>query len=523
MNCRSSFISGYMKKIIITFALLVLFPWFGKTQITFNKLENYNNPVSSATNVKRIGDNYFVQYLFLDSSLTQGIGILKTDEYGNVLKKIEFIDTSFWYGSISFRNLIATTDSFLVMAANRYYNQLLRKEKVEIWKFDTNLDIIWTKLIDHPDTADANLPGAEKLVRIQDIVESSLNEYVMSISYNRKCLDASDFSNRRALLLNIDTAGNFIWMNRNGELYKDLISLDITSDSGFIVPTIRGGIGLPYNINKFDYQGNFKWKIDANAYYTQTHALAACEYDSLSVIMATFYKINVLSGEYGVTVFKFNTFTKTVEWNRDFILAEKMVSINLLQTMPMEIRVGNRGDIFIATSGFHTTYNPWYESKYYGIVLKLNSSGDSLWTKYYNYNGNDIFDTELQGFMIEDDGSFVGVGYGMLQSGSSQKLWFFKTDTNAYLGFDNSAINENDFIRIYPNPTSDLINIELSNIIHSDIELALYDITGRKIIARKSTNSQKYVMDISKLSSGIYLLNVLTDAVNIKSVKIIKE
>jgi hypothetical protein len=125
--------------------------------------------------------------------------------------------------------------------------------------------------------------------------------------------------------------------------------------------------------------------------------------------------------------------------------------------------------------------------------------------------------------MIEDDGSFVGVGYGMLQAGSSQKLWFFKTDTNAYLGFDNSTINENEFIRIYPNPTSDLINIELSNIMHSDIELELFDITGRKIIARKSIKSQKHVMDISKLSSGIYLLNVLTDAVVIKSVKIIKE
>jgi hypothetical protein len=410
------------------------------------------------------------------------------------------------------------------VAANRYYNQSLRKEKVEIWKFDTNLDTIWTKLIDHPDTTEANLPGAERLVRIKDMVETPNNGYVLSISYNRKCLDPSVFSNQRTMLLKLDTSGNTIWINRNGELYKDLISLDITSDSGFIVPTIRGNAGLPYSLNKFDKNGSYQWKVDANAYPTQTHAIECCEYDSTSAIMATFYKIDIQSGKYGITVFKINTNTKTVEWNKDFIVADVMVSQTLLQTMPMDIKVNKNGEIFIVTSGRHTIYTPWQTVLYSGIVIKLNTNGDSLWTKYYNYNGNGIYDTELQGFMINDDGSFVGVGYGMLQSNPQQKLWFFKTDIGGYLSIEEKKEVLVSGITVYPNPTSDNLEFSFKYKLNYDSELTIYNSTGQIINTYNiDKDITKYRINTDNYQTGIYLYELKNKNKTIGTGKFVKE
>lgn len=508
-----------MKKIILILVFAV-YGFFTYSQNCLNILDDFGYPEINGLNIESIGNNYYIQYIFIDSSFSQGIGILKLDSSGNLIKKIEFIDTAFWYGSYPSSNFMSTSDSFIIMAANRFYNQSIRKEKVEIWKFNTNLDTIWTKLIDHPDTTEANLPNSELLVRVEDIVKCCDNNIVLSISYNRKCMDPTNSQNRRALLMKIDTNGNILWVNRNNEIFVQLVEIVSSNDSGFYSPAAIST--LPYKLNKFDKYGNYQWSVDANNLSTQTHTISCHEYGDSLAIMATYYKRSSQIGDIGISISKINTINKVVIWNKNFVIAENMASNAYLNNVPMKVFVHEKG-IFIATSGLHTTYNPWYESKYYGIILKVNSNGDSLWTKYYNYNGNGIFDTELQGFMIEDNGSFVGVGYGMLQSGSSQKLWFFKTDTNAYLGFDNAEINENDFIRVYPNPTSNFINIELNNIIYSDIKLEIYDITGRIVILQKFVYRNKYELDISKLSTGIYLLNISTDdGENIKSEKIIK-
>ncbi len=510
-----------MKKALLTNALLI-FGIISYSQITFNKLENYSGPVSSATNVKRIGDNYFIQYLYLDSSFSQGIGVLKTDEYGNIIKKIEFLDTAFWYGSISFRNIIATSDSFLIMAANRYYNQSLRKEKVEIWKFDTNLDTIWTKLIEHPDTAEANIQGAEKLVRISDLIQSLDGGYVLSIYYNRKCMDPTNSHNYRALLMKLDTTGNILWVNKNNEIFVQLVELEAASDSGFYSPAAISN--LPYKLNKFDKLGNYLWSVNANAYPTQTHAIECCEYDSTSAIMATFYKINVQNGKYGITVFKINTNTKTVEWNKDFIVADVMVSQTLLQTMPMDIVVNKNGGIFIATSGRHTIYTPWQTVLYSGIVLKLNTNGDSLWTKYYNYNGNGIYDTELQGFMINDDGSFVGVGYGMLQTNPQQKLWFFKTDIGGYLGVEEKKEVFISGISVYPNPTSDNLEFSFKYKLNYYSELTIYNSIGQIINTYNIDKGvSSYKINTDNYQTGIYLYELKNKNKTIGTGKFVKD
>ena len=78
----------------------------------------------------------------------------------------------------------------------------------------------------------------------------------------------------------------------------------------------------------------------------------------------------------------------------------------------------------------------------------------------------------------------------------------------------NEEFNDSN-IKLYPNPTNDFLNIELSN---GDIkDLEVYDMAGKLIISKK-ISSKTYRLDIQYLSNGNYILKI-----NNSSQKFIKQ
>ena len=71
-----------------------------------------------------------------------------------------------------------------------------------------------------------------------------------------------------------------------------------------------------------------------------------------------------------------------------------------------------------------------------------------------------------------------------------------------FVGVDDDKISE---VKIYPNPSSDLINIEGINIKESN-KLSLYDIHGKLILEKYITDN--ITIDISNLESGIYFIKL---------------
>jgi hypothetical protein len=61
---------------------------------------------------------------------------------------------------------------------------------------------------------------------------------------------------------------------------------------------------------------------------------------------------------------------------------------------------------------------------------------------------------------------------------------------------------------MYPNPASDFITIELSNITRSS--LRVYSLDGRQII-NLDFSSDKMTLDVSKLTNGTYLLQIINE------------
>ncbi|MDW5290270.1 carbohydrate-binding protein [Formosa sp. PL04] len=77
-------------------------------------------------------------------------------------------------------------------------------------------------------------------------------------------------------------------------------------------------------------------------------------------------------------------------------------------------------------------------------------------------------------------------------------------------------------VSVYPNPTTDFlsINLEKNNLNIAQTKVALFNVAGQKVMEMNASSS-KLEMNVSKLSSGIYILNVKDNAKSV-SKRIVK-
>lgn len=87
-----------------------------------------------------------------------------------------------------------------------------------------------------------------------------------------------------------------------------------------------------------------------------------------------------------------------------------------------------------------------------------------------------------------------------------------------------SGINENRVdlnARVFPNPTSDFVELHINEGISASITYELIDLNG-KIIEKNHTNAPVTKVDMTSLSPGTYFLKVYSDYKTIKTFQIIK-
>ena len=93
------------------------------------------------------------------------------------------------------------------------------------------------------------------------------------------------------------------------------------------------------------------------------------------------------------------------------------------------------------------------------------------------------------------------------------ELWKISSES-----LSEETIEKDNTISIYPNPTSEIINIKIDNFTNFNTEI--YNVLGKKVANFKNQTS----MDVSKLTSGIYFLKVLSSENNqIATKKFIKQ
>ena len=95
-------------------------------------------------------------------------------------------------------------------------------------------------------------------------------------------------------------------------------------------------------------------------------------------------------------------------------------------------------------------------------------------------------------------------------------VWTYMLTDN--LVTDLSFIDSNDNLLIYPNPTNNIVNIDLKN---DKFSIAVYDQAGKKLIEKNSSTGEIKI-DFSNLNSGIYFLKVNGDKISFTE-KVVKQ
>lgn len=167
------------------------------------------------------------------------------------------------------------------------------------------------------------------------------------------------------------------------------------------------------------------------------------------------------------------------------------------------------------SAGYYTTI----ALKSNGTLWRNSATGfeqigtDTDWVNIYN--GLAHF------FAMKSDGTLWGLGgndYGQLGLGSSIQGTTIMTQLNcsAFLGIED--INPLTKIKIYPNPTNEILFIENSTLISID-KITLTDITGKIVLDVKENFSK---IDMGTFGSGVYILNISSEN-RIYNYKIVKK
>ena len=86
-------------------------------------------------------------------------------------------------------------------------------------------------------------------------------------------------------------------------------------------------------------------------------------------------------------------------------------------------------------------------------------------------------------------------------------------------GIENTTINL--VMAVYPNPTTDFLQLEVTGEISQDLSFQLVDVEGKIIESRKITNATETI-HVELLASATYFLKVSSNNQAIKTFKIIK-
>ncbi len=142
----------------------------------------------------------------------------------------------------------------------------------------------------------------------------------------------------------------------------------------------------------------------------------------------------------------------------------------------------------------------------YFSLLLYNNDG-SLVTNF-GYNGNKLFDfgyhfDECYGLGIQSSGNIIVAGYA--SNGQSYDFALARFKGDVIIGNEN--LNKPEFL-IYPNPTTNFININLSQN-YKDAQLSLLNSLGQEQYST-TFSGKEYKIDVKNMTSGIYVIRIKT-------------
>ena len=240
-----------------------------------------------------------------------------------------------------------------------------------------------------------------------------------------------------------------------------------------------------------------------NNYRVVVSVLEKVTLESVDIVLDDIWPVPV-SPAIAVTVYELGTnnavVTKTVELNGDDILYVDGTThpLNKVQ-LDLEIPEGNYEISFIgSTFAFNTSQSvvdfsdPKFTSE--GVV---EIKGVNL-TSGWNYP--------------EVDGTHIGIYNWVFKSGSAGACGRASIDVTSRCGVGLNEVLGSE-ISVYPNPATDVVNIDLGNINAENSVIELYSSVGQLVMSKNilSVSGNQTQFETTDLDGGLYFIKVLTE------------
>jgi hypothetical protein len=423
--------------------------------------------------------------------------------------------------------VIETSDSGLAVVGTRKI-EAENQWDVLLIKTNTDGDTLWVKYYDY-----GNIDEGRSIKETPD--------HGFIIAGNR----GQSFGNDKIFfLLKTDSLGSLSWYLPFEHAAREVRSLDLTFDGGFIVCGWAGSWIIPGHsfILKTDSLGNEEWYRESDDNGFGQRAWSVCATSDGNYILGGWS--NLSSGLSQMLVEKLNSYGDTI-WTRTFgdpsvdeearsvvetddgyIVAGDSAGAVVLKIsldgerlwtrtipegdMANSVFVTNSG--FILAAGYGFLAGPYH---YKAFIAKINARGNRQWLRIYE--DSYYFNTRYGRSIIEtSDHGAVYAGYSGNEEFHHIMLVKFAPNGNTSAGENTEPaptrylLNQN-----YPNPFNGKCLIEYILPQPSVVQLDIYDILGQKVATLENgyrlAGVHQVTWESGALPSGLYFYRLSSD------------
>lgn len=363
------------------------------------------------------------------------------------------------------------------------------------------------------------------------------------------------FSNNDAFILKLDTIGNYVWAKQfvnsvSGSLGWNSVTTDSMSNifsTGYFFGLVDfdPGIGT-YNlsgnfdifISKLDSMGNFLWAKTFGdiGWYDEGKSI---EVDHSGNVYATGYFSGVVDFDPSPT----STFTLHSTNSDVFIIKldplgnfywAKNMGLNS-DAIGHDLTLDLQGNVYITgqftgISNFDPSVSNFTLSSNGStdiFISKLDFAGNFVWAKSIGSSiddvghsiaidgSNNIYTTGWYRDIVDFD---PGEGVFNIPTAGYYDMFIHKMSQPA-LGIEENNFNNN--ITVYPNPTTETINIDIDNKLDKNSYFEILNVLGEIKISKPILN-QYSIFNIEQLKNGLYFVKIICNDKNVFTKKIVK-
>ncbi len=521
-----------MKKIYILILLFYVSLSPSTGQNTFNLRYDYGKAAAVNTGVIATDSCYYVTGIVVDKDpdLRTGSFFARFDLEGNLVtqKTLESTDQTYetWRPSLQ-----ALEDgNFIVSGYSLMPNNMLGI----IIKYTPNGGILWLREYDDLYDFDSDF------FRVDGLCVTKDNGFIIGGNEENGVNDADAF------LIKTDSLGNKEWSktfftSNSAERLNQIIPTD---DGGYLCAGYRYNYLIP-NVSEEDWYGRaFFFKTDSLGNEEWRYAYPTPDSIYMDQIFAMLLNddgsIVFTSGEGideapwtsspivhpTIKLYKFNADIQQM-WE---VAIDALPEHRTIDRATQLIRLKNEAAYILTGYIFDDASSITGQDDYnqYGLIAKVSDDGELIWQRTLHYVENYTASHELNDIKETVDGGFIMCGSNRKTFLSDLEpdeiltnAWLIKTDEHGCLvpgcHLTDSVELPEDLIviELYPNPTSDYLNIYYKqNILSNDAHFQIVNMNGQVVDSFQHVQAQTtYVVSVDHLPIGNYILQYMEKGV----------